>query len=99
MRPTRASRNVRKLTDLNPWIAKKALPASELVSYRDADGKVLYGVLRYPVGYEKGRKYPTVFEIYETFFDNGFNGRAAHARRAGLRGVPSVGESRGRPAG
>src|SRR5688500_5747314 len=69
--------NVRKLTDLNPWIAARALPASELVSYRDADGKVLYGVLRYPVGYEKGRRYPTVFEIYETFFDNGFNGRAA----------------------
>jgi dipeptidyl aminopeptidase/acylaminoacyl peptidase len=69
--------NVRKLTDLNPWMAKKALPASELVSYRDADGKVLYGVLRYPIGYEKGRRYPTVFEIYETFFDNGFNGRTA----------------------
>ena len=50
--------NVRKLTDLNPWIAKKALPASELVSYRDADGKVLYGVLRYPVGYEKGQEIP-----------------------------------------
>lgn len=69
--------NVRKLTDLNPWMARKALPVSELVSYRDADGKVLHGVLRYPVGYEKGRRYPTVFEIYETFFDNGFNGRAA----------------------
>ena len=69
--------NIRKLTDLNPWTAAKALPASELVSYRDADGKVLYGVLRYPVGYEKGRRYPTVFELYETFFDNGFNGRAA----------------------
>ena len=27
--------------------------------------------------YVKGQKYPTVFEIYETFFDNGFNGRAA----------------------
>ena len=69
--------NARKLTDLNPWVATRALPASELVPYRDADGKVLYGVLRYPIGYEKGRRYPTVFEIYETFFDNGFNGRAA----------------------
>jgi dipeptidyl aminopeptidase/acylaminoacyl peptidase len=69
--------NRRKLTDLNPWMAAKALPRSELVSYRDADGKVLYGVLRYPVNYQKGQKYPTVFEIYETFFDNGFNARAA----------------------
>ena len=91
-------RNVRKLTDLNPWIAKKALPASELVTYRDADGKVLYGVLRYPVGYEKGRKYPTVFEIYETFFDNGFNGRAAMLAGQGYAVFhPSVNLVVGRP--
>jgi dipeptidyl aminopeptidase/acylaminoacyl peptidase len=90
--------NVRKLTDLNPWIAKKALPASELVSYRDADGKVLYGVLRYPIGYEKGRRYPTVFEIYETFFDNGFNGRAAMLAGHGYAVFhPSVNLVVGRP--
>ncbi|HWI19600.1 MAG TPA: prolyl oligopeptidase family serine peptidase [Vicinamibacterales bacterium] len=90
--------NVRKLTDLNPWMAKKALPASELVSYRDADGKILYGVLRYPVGYEKGRKYPTVFEIYETFFDNGFNGRAALLAGQGYAVFhPSVNLVVGRP--
>ena len=90
--------NVRKLTDLNPWLAKKALPASELVSYRDADGKVLYGVLRYPIGYEKGRRYPTVFEIYETFFDNGFNGRAALLAGQGYAVFhPSVNLVVGRP--
>ena len=90
--------NVRKLTDLNPWMAKKALPASELVSYRDADGKILYGVLRYPIGYEKGRKYPTVFEIYETFFDNGFNGRAALLAGQGYAVFhPSVNLVVGRP--
>jgi dipeptidyl aminopeptidase/acylaminoacyl peptidase len=90
--------NVRKLTDLNPWMAAKALPASELVSYRDADGKVLYGVLRYPVGYEKGQKYPTVFEIYETFFDNGFNGRAAMLAGQGYAVFhPSVNLVVGRP--
>jgi dipeptidyl aminopeptidase/acylaminoacyl peptidase len=91
-------KNVRKLTDLNPWIAKKALPASELVSYRDADGKVLYGVLRYPIGYEKGRRYPTVFELYETFFDNGFNGRAAMLAGQGYAVFhPSVNLVVGRP--
>ena len=90
--------NARKLTDLNPWIAKKALPASELVSYRDADGKVLYGVLRYPIGYEKGRRYPTVFELYETFFDNGFNGRAALLAGQGYAVFhPSVNLVVGRP--
>jgi dipeptidyl aminopeptidase/acylaminoacyl peptidase len=90
--------SVRRLTDLNPWMAKKALPSSELVSYRDADGKVLYGVLRYPVGYEKGKRYPTVFEIYETFFDNGFNGRAALLAGQGYAVFhPSVNLVVGRP--
>jgi dipeptidyl aminopeptidase/acylaminoacyl peptidase len=94
----RSFKHVRKLTDLNPWMAAKALPASELVSYRDADGKVLYGVLRYPVGYEKGKRYPTVFEIYETFFDNGFNGRAAYLAGQGYAVFhPSVNLVIGRP--
>jgi dipeptidyl aminopeptidase/acylaminoacyl peptidase len=90
--------SVRKLTNLNPWIANRALPRSELVAYRDSDGKLLYGVLRYPVNYEKGRKYPTVFEIYETFFDNGFNARAAHLANNGYAVFhPSVNLVIGRP--
>jgi dipeptidyl aminopeptidase/acylaminoacyl peptidase len=90
--------NRRKLTDLNPWIATKALPASELVAYRDADGKRLHGVLRYPVNYRKGQQYPTVFEIYETFFDNGFNARAAFLANNGYAVFhPSVNLVVGRP--
>jgi dipeptidyl aminopeptidase/acylaminoacyl peptidase len=91
-------RNPRRLTTLNPWIANKALPSSELVSYRDADGKTLYGVLRYPVNYQKGQKYPTVFEIYETFFENGFNARAAFLANHGYAVFhPSVNLIVGRP--
>ncbi len=89
---------VTRLTDLNPWMAGQAVPRSELVSYRDADGKVLYGVLRYPSNYEKGQRYPTVFEIYETFFDNGFNGRAAFLAGHGYAVFhPSVNLVVGRP--
>ncbi|HVZ47329.1 MAG TPA: prolyl oligopeptidase family serine peptidase [Gemmatimonadaceae bacterium] len=61
------------VTKLNPQLDGVALTHSELVSYRDADGKTLYGVLYYPYGYQPGRKYPLVAEVYETFFDNGFN--------------------------
>jgi dipeptidyl aminopeptidase/acylaminoacyl peptidase len=87
-----------RLTDLNPWMASKTLPASELIKYRDVDGKELFGVLRYPVGYEKGRKYPTIFEIYETFFDNGFNARAAFLANNGFAVFhPSVNLVVGRP--
>jgi dipeptidyl aminopeptidase/acylaminoacyl peptidase len=90
--------SVKKVSDLNPWIPAKALPKSELVAYRDTDGKQLYGVLRYPVGYEKGRTYPTIFEIYETFFDNGFNARAAFLANHGYAVFhPSVNLVVGRP--
>jgi dipeptidyl aminopeptidase/acylaminoacyl peptidase len=89
---------MKRLSDLNPWLSSKALPKSELVQYRDVDGKELYGVLRYPVGYEKGKKYPTVFELYETFFDNGFNSRAAFLANHGYAVFhPSVNLVVGRP--
>ncbi len=90
--------SAKRLTDVNPWLVSKSLPRSELVRYRDVDGKELYGVLRYPVGYEKGKKYPTVFEIYETFFDNGFNSRAAFLANHGYAVFhPSVNLVVGRP--
>ena len=61
------------LTDLNPWVKERNLTRSELIKYLDADGNELYGVLYYPVDYEPGKKYPLVCEVYERFFDNGFN--------------------------
>lgn len=65
--------DARALTNLNPQLAGVALSHSELVKYRDVDGNELYGVLYYPYGYEPGKKYPLVAEVYEGFFDNGFN--------------------------
>ncbi|HUF46760.1 MAG TPA: prolyl oligopeptidase family serine peptidase [Vicinamibacterales bacterium] len=91
-------RDVRQITSLNPWMADRQLPRSELVTYRDADGEELHGVLRYPVDYVPGRAYPTVFEIYETFFDNGFNARAALLANHGYAVFhPSVRLEVGRP--
>ena len=62
-----------RLTTANPQLDDVALTRSELVEYLDVDGNTLYGILYYPAGYEAGRKYPLVAEIYEQFFDNGFN--------------------------
>jgi dipeptidyl aminopeptidase/acylaminoacyl peptidase len=64
--------DARALTKLNPQLAGVAVSHSELVSYLDADGKQLRGVLYYPDNYEAGKKYPLVAEIYETYFDNGY---------------------------
>ena len=67
-------KNVRRLTDSNPQLKARRLSKTELVSYLDVDGNKMYGVLYYPVDYEAGKKYPTVFNIYEQFFDDTFNG-------------------------
>ena len=66
-------RNTTRLTDLNPWLADVTLTYSELVEYLNVDGKALYGILYYPVNYDPGKQYPLVAEIYERFFNNGFN--------------------------
>jgi len=67
-------KNVRKLTDSNPQLKARVLCKTELVQYLDADGNKEFGVLYYPTSYEPGKKYPTVFNIYEQFFDDSYNG-------------------------
>jgi dipeptidyl aminopeptidase/acylaminoacyl peptidase len=67
-------KNIRRLTTANPDIAAAGIARTELVSYLDVDGRKLYGVLYYPVNYQRGTRYPTVFEVYEDFFDDRFNG-------------------------
>ena len=62
-----------RLTELNPQLDGVSLARTELVEYLDVDGNTLYGILYYPVGYQAGREYPLVVEVYEEFFDNGFN--------------------------
>lgn len=66
-------KSVRRLTDTNPQLKAKHLSKTELISYLDVDGNRMYGVLYYPTDYVAGKKYPTVFNIYEQFFDDTFN--------------------------
>ena len=60
----------RRVIDANPQLTSKPIASTELISYLDADGRNQYGVLHYPVGYQKGTRYPTVFLIYESYFDD-----------------------------
>ncbi len=77
-------REITRLTDLNPWLDSRTLTRSELVEYLDADGNKLFGILYYPVNYQPGQRYPLVAEIYEDFFDNGFNHRMNLLTNAGF---------------
>jgi dipeptidyl aminopeptidase/acylaminoacyl peptidase len=91
-------RGVRRLTDLNFGLADRAVSHTELITYRDADGKKLHGVLFYPANYEKGKTYPLVTEVYENYFDNGFNGALNVLTSAGYAVLhPSVNLVTGRP--
>ena len=63
----------KQLTSMNTQLGDVALTHTELVEYLDVDGNTLYGILYYPINYEAGQVYPLVAEIYEQFFDNGFN--------------------------
>jgi len=62
--------NLRRFNEANPQLAAKKFGPTELLSYLDADGHSKNAVVHYPSNYEKGKAYPTVFIIYEDFFDD-----------------------------
>ena len=83
--------NPRQLTDPNPWMKERSWGKSELFDYLDVDGRRLKGVLYYPVDYQPGKAYPTVFEVYETMFDDRFGGLVAYLNANGyVVAMPSV---------
>jgi dipeptidyl aminopeptidase/acylaminoacyl peptidase len=61
----------RRVLVSNPQLADRALPVTQLVSYLDVDGVRQYGVLTLPTA--TARQLPTVFSVYESFFDDGFD--------------------------
>jgi len=93
-----AFKTMRRLTDANPQLKAKRLAKTELISYLDVDGTRSYGVVYYPVDYEPGKKYPTVFNIYEQFFDDTFQGTINVLTNNGYAVVqPSVNLEQGFP--
>jgi len=93
-----AFKNVRRLTEANPQLKAKRLSKTELISYLDVDGTHSYGVVYYPTDYEPGKKYPTVFNIYEQFFDDSFQGTINVLTNNGYAVVqPSVNLEQGFP--
>ena len=90
--------SMRKLVDANPQLRNRQFGKTELLTYLDADGKKRYGVVYYPAGYVAGRPYPTVFNIYEEFFDDSFDATANVLTANGYVVVkPSVGFDIGYP--
>jgi dienelactone hydrolase len=90
--------NPRRVLEANPQLARKPLARTELISYLDADGDQRFGVLHYPANYQAGTRYPTVFLVYEQFFDDTFDAVANLLAARGFAVVkPSVGFDIGYP--
>jgi dipeptidyl aminopeptidase/acylaminoacyl peptidase len=53
-----------KLTDHNPQVRDFELGASEVVRWKSKDGLEIEGLLIYPVGYQRGKRYPMVADIH-----------------------------------
>ena len=68
-----ALQGVRRLTNAHESLSTKPLARTQLLTYLDVDGKTRYGVVYLPADYVAGRKYPTLFNVYEEFFDNTFD--------------------------
>ena len=83
--------DMHRLVETNPQLAAKKIGGTDLISFLDADGHVKKAVVYYPAGYDRSKTYPTVFEIYEDFFDDTFDVRANVLTGAGYVVVhPSV---------
>jgi dipeptidyl aminopeptidase/acylaminoacyl peptidase len=53
-----------RLTDHNPQVRALALGADEVIRWKGKDGMEIEGVVVYPVGYQQGKRYPTVALIH-----------------------------------
>ncbi|MDQ6611177.1 MAG: prolyl oligopeptidase family serine peptidase, partial [Gemmatimonadota bacterium] len=83
--------DLHRLVETNPQLASRKIGPTDLISFLDADGHVKKAVVYYPADYDRTKTYPTVFEIYEDFFDDTFDVRANVLTGAGYIVVhPSV---------
>ncbi len=53
-----------RLTKINPWLEEKNLGRQEVLHYNARDGLEIEGLLIYPVGYEKGKRYPLIVYVH-----------------------------------
>ncbi|TDE51269.1 prolyl oligopeptidase family serine peptidase [Flavobacterium sp. GT3P67] len=62
-------KQIREMVKSNTHTEKFESGTAEIIKYNNSKGQDLNGALFYPVGYEKGKKYPMVVYIYEKLSD------------------------------
>lgn len=86
----------KRVIESNPQFAHRILPRTQLVQYLDADGRSQFGVLTLPS--RDARNVPTVFSVYEDFFDDTFDATSMYLASNGYAVMkPSVSFETGFP--
>ena len=62
-------KQMKQVTTTNAFQSTYAWGRAELIEYTSEKGTKLQGVLRYPAGYEVGKKYPLIVYVYEKLSD------------------------------
>ena len=71
----RRDREITRVTNSNPWLDELQLGSQEVITFTTKDGMDIEGLLIYPVGYEKGTRYPLINVVHggpEAHYDNGW---------------------------
>jgi dipeptidyl aminopeptidase/acylaminoacyl peptidase len=79
------SKELKRLTTLNPWIADRALGKQGIVRYPARDGLEIEGILVYPVDYKAGQRYPLAVIVHggpESNYSNGWVTRYSEPAQA-----------------
>jgi dipeptidyl aminopeptidase/acylaminoacyl peptidase len=63
-------KSAKQVTATNAFQSKFAWGRAELIEFKSEKGQRLQGVLRYPAGYERGKKYPMIVYVYEKRSDS-----------------------------
>jgi len=56
--------HLRALGKHNEWLAQKQLADVEKIGFKNADGDTIEGLLVKPVGYQSGKRYPTLLRLH-----------------------------------
>jgi dipeptidyl aminopeptidase/acylaminoacyl peptidase len=87
----------RRLTRLHPEVDSLPMGRGEVVRWRSTDGLEIEGIVVYPVGYQAGRRYPTVVHVHggpsgiwnESFGANWYNSAQVYASQGWVSFLPN----------
>ncbi len=72
------SADPKQLSHVNDDIEYGELAKTEIIQWKSRDGKPVEGLLTYPIGYEKGKRYPVILNVHggpNGVFSQRFTGR------------------------